>query len=748
MYLKRTPLLLAAVLAASFSTAYAQQHAPQQGHTHKRLGAAEKPHQRLTLPPSTEQALYELAPSTKPRTDLKMKASASGRVQALATPECKNMDTAAQYNGSALADYIVNLPDYECTYPLYSLDAARAAKIYSPANFAAVVSRFTQEASAYNATNRALVNLTNYLRAAYYIAGSNIIPLPSTTQTTALRAPIKMLAEGTILYAPNPLGSPTAGEVLRLITNMHDEAYFLPSMKKLFARYTQTIPNTPNPAEGLKNDAASGGFTSALTVVFYAHYRPEGLAILQSDTSYPTALNAFLTRAKPALINTPYAYQLNDAANENFRFMQYAAQKPVVKPMVKATIDSSTMTGVDSGLWLAGASAVKYYDNDNCSFYGTCNYETKLADTVLKNSYTCSPTLRIRAQDMTTAQMQDSCAILAKEETYFHEMLQTNRTPVANDNNSSLELVVFDDYANYNKYAGIIYDMATDNGGMYLEGDPSVPGNQARFVAHEASWLRPAFSVWNLEHEYVHYLDGRFDMKGDFGDGTVKPTVWWIEGIAEYLSLRNNNQKSIDAALTGQYPLSTIFGNTYSMGDYTNRAYRWGYMATRFMMEKHRSDVDTVVAKFRVGDYDGYQNTMNFIGTRYDSEFAAWVKTATITGEPPLPVVNLPACASNTQLGKNCSISGWTSSGQAYAYLLLPAGAKNLRLFTNKGTGDVDLYVGQNFYPTTTSYTGASTNTGNSESISIAAPVSGQWYYIVLKAKQAFSGVTLNATYD
>jgi hypothetical protein len=30
----------------------------------------------------------------------------------------------------------------------------------------------------------------------------------------------------------------------------------------------------------------------------------------------------------------------------------------------------------------------------------------------------------------------------------------------------------------------------------------------------------------------------------------------------------------------------------------------------------------------------------------------------------------------------NCLISGFTSPGQAYAYIMLPAGAKNLRLFT------------------------------------------------------------------
>ena len=187
------------------------------------------------------------------------------------------------------------------------------------------------------------------------------------------------------------------------------------------------------------------------------------------------------------------------------------------------------------------------------------------------------------------------------------------------------------------------------------------------------------------------------------------------------------------------------------MSDYVTRAYRWGYMAVRFMNEKHRSDMDAMVAKFRAGDYNGYQTLVNNIGTRYDTEFANWVQTATVSGEPPLPttpVVSFPACSSTSQLGKNCSIKNFSSSSQAYAYIMLPAGAKNLKLFTNGGTGDVDLYVKRGAYPTTSSYDAASLKAGNDESVFLATPTAGQWYYITLRAKQAFSGVTLSATYE
>ncbi len=729
-------------------------------HGNSKLKQAPPPRKPQALPPSLEQIKYNLPESNKPRLDLMPKNSKQSlSKQSLqstsaanntlgTTPECQDMVKLASYGGAALADYIVNLPSYECHYGLFSLSSSQANIVYSAANFDAVVKRFVSEAALYNATDMKLVNLLIYLRAGYYLAGNNVIAQPAGNLITQLRPAIGALIDGNNLYKANSLGPSTAGETFTFITNMHDEGYYLPRMKNVVQRYTNTASN-PQASNGLNDRAGSGAMTGALTVIFYSHYRGTVDNVLQNDASYPQTLYNFVTANKASLLGGNNAYQLSDAEREAFRFMQYATQMPTVKPMVKNILATTTMTGPDSSMWLEAASTVSYYDNANCAEYGTCDFKTKLANAVLKNNYTCSPTLRIRAQDMTAAQLQDSCNKLAAEEVYFHQMLQTNKKPVANDNNTSLELVVFDDYTNYAKYAGVLYDIDTNNGGMYLEGDPSQVGNQARFIAHEASWLRPAFQVWNLEHEYVHYLDGRYDMYGDFSAGTVKPTVWWIEGIAEYLSLGNNNQKSIDVAKTGTYKLSTIFGNTYSMSDYTARAYRWGYMATRFMNERHRSDIDFAVSKFRIGDYNAYQAYMTNIGTRYDAEFASWVQTATTAGQPPMPSdPKLPPCASTSQLGKNCSISGFASSSQAYAYIMLPTGAKNLRIFTNGGTGDVDLWLAADHYPSTTSGDPRSTTVGNNESISIAAPVTGRWYYIMLEAKKPFSGVTLSATYE
>ena len=735
--------LAAALLAQPALAAPKLQKAPHQAQA--RPKQAPPPRQWQQRPPSDAQSRYRLPDSKtvigKPKSKL---------IRHAATAQCQDMQTMAGYSGAALANYLAALPDYSCAYGLFSLDNKLAATLYSPANLNAVAGRFAQEAAAYDASSMVLVNLALYLRAGYYLASGGTLPAPDANLQAVLRPGIKRLADGSALFAANAQAPTTAGEVMKLITNMADEAYYLPSMRAIVQRYTNDA-SQPNAAQALRETTASQGFTGALTVFFYAHGRANAVPLLQNDGSYSAALTRFAQANKAGLLGTESAFQLGDATREGLRFMQYPALKPAIKPQVQAILAASSMTGNDNELWLAAAEAVKYYDAASCADYGTCNFETRLADAILVNRYTCSASIRIRSQEMTQDQLQASCALLQKEESYFHQMLQTRRQPVANDNNTSLEVVVFDDYNNYAKYASVIYGISTDNGGMYLEGDPAAAGNQARFIAHEASWLRPTFKIWNLEHEYIHYLDGRFDMYGDFGASTRLPTVWWIEGLAEYLSLGNANQPAIDAARSGNYTLSQIFGNTYDMPDYVTRAYRWGYMATRFMMERHRGDVDGFLSRFRSGDYNGYQDQMRLIGKRYDAEFAGWAQSATTAGQPPLPPdTGLPACkeASPSYLGKNCSISGLSASGAAYATILLPAGARNLKLWTSGGSGDVDLYVALDRYPTPASYDYASAAAGNEESVSIPTPQTGRWYYLTLQARQPFANVSVSASYD
>ncbi|MFE7894895.1 collagenase [Streptomyces sp. NPDC057412] len=106
------------------------------------------------------------------------------------------------------------------------------------------------------------------------------------------------------------------------------------------------------------------------------------------------------------------------------------------------------------------------------------------------------------------------------------------------------------------------------------------------------------------------------------------PDVWWIEGFAEYASYGYRGRTYKDAvAAAGRhtYRLSTLFQNTYANSDVT-RTYAWGYLAVRYMVERHPADVHRMLERFRAGDYaGGYAVYATGIGTRYDADFDAWL---------------------------------------------------------------------------------------------------------------------------
>ncbi|ABM99701.1 subfamily M9A unassigned peptidase [Burkholderia mallei NCTC 10229] len=159
------------------------------------------------LPLSPDQAKYDLPLSKYDRATLmeplRRKQSAKPDRRTRPGADCRDMSIMTQYHGTALADYIANLPDYECHYGLFSIDRAMAAQIFNSENVWAVASRLTQEINRYDATNITLVNLLIYLRAAYfqYDAAQLADPIPGLV--VWLRPYILQSLSGDALYLEN-----------------------------------------------------------------------------------------------------------------------------------------------------------------------------------------------------------------------------------------------------------------------------------------------------------------------------------------------------------------------------------------------------------------------------------------------------------------------------------------------------------------------------------------------------------------
>ncbi|ALO35015.1 collagenase [Colwellia sp. MT41] len=251
---------------------------------------------------------------------------------------------------------------------------------------------------------------------------------------------------------------------------------------------------------------------------------------------------------------------------------------------------------------------------------------TPTIEQALPSNHECSDRIYILSQAMSLAQLNDSCQQLISQESNFHNILATNNQPVANDFNDKLRVVIFDNHAEYNKYGQLVFDINTDNGGMYIEGSPQDPDNIATFYSFEHFWLRPEFAVWNLNHEFVHYLDGRF-VKYDTFNHFPSHMVWWSEGLAEYVAKQDNNPKAFkllnDTQAQDWLSLTDVFNTEYKDG--TDRVYRWGYLAVRFMNERHQVDYRKMAHLLKTDFFAGYKKLLAESGEQFKDEFTHWL---------------------------------------------------------------------------------------------------------------------------
>ena len=638
----------------------------------------------------------------------------------------------ATKTGQALVDHILT-QDGSCINDLYDANATSFAAFQS-SKMVTVANATASLASGYSSANgpHNINNLYYFLRTGYYheyYSPDQVGPYGSDVQS-AIRSALDNLVNNADFYASSDQHGKNIKDAIILIDSSGENARYLPMVKEWLNRWDS-------------NDAAHWNMRSAVngifTVLFRGHYLTDFQSATASDTQLIQRLGNF-ARSDWMLTSDALYLQENSAA-ELARFLQYdnAPIYATVKSEVQSLLNRYSMNGTGKSVWLRAAQGVDYLGK--CSEFGICGFKEQLEAQVLSLNHTCSSSLKMRSEEMTAAQFSDSCATLATQETYFHQMLATNHSPVADDNNTNLEMVIFNNSDSYKAHAGLFFGISTDNGGMYLEGDPTAPGNQARFIAYEAEWLLPDFHIWNLTHEYVHYLDGRFNLKGDFAaakTGTHK-TVWWIEGLAEYISQKNLNDDAIALARTKEFSLSTIFSNNYNSGQ--DRVYRWGYLAVRFMFENHQSDVNQILNYFRAGNYDGYLNYINSIGSSYDNEWNAWLEVVQSTSTEPTP-------------GEGALVNGQTETGLATPsdnsdlnfYIDVPAAAKDLKIEITGGTGDADLYVKFGAEPTDNDYDCRPYKGGNNEICDVALPQEGRWH-VRLKTYSNFNNLSLTASF-
>ncbi|MER5277963.1 M9 family metallopeptidase [Streptomyces sp. NPDC002809] len=714
-------------------------------------GAALKPDDRAPQTASVDALKRDYddpraAAPSHPAPSMRAKARSAAKAAGLAQATACSVADFTSRTGSALVQQIKSSTT-DCVNTLFGVKGNDGYLAFREAQMVAVADALRDGSAAYPGdSSTGMPQLVLFLRAGYYVqyydpgtVGGYGAPL-----RTAIQGGLDAFFASAHSRDVTDANGETLAEAVTLIDSAEQNDRYLYIVKRMLAGYNSSYDSSWYMLNAVNN---------VYTVTFRGHQLPAFVSAVQADPSLLDSLAGF-ARDHLALLGTDRSYLTSNAGRELGRFLQEEPLRPKARPLVIDLLGRSSLTGPTAPLWVGLAEMTDYYDRAGCAAYGTCDLAARIRSAVLPVDHTCSDSIRILAQQMSSADLASACTSLRGQDAYFHEVARDSG-PVAGDNNTTIEVVVFDSSTDYRTYAGAIYGIDTNNGGMYLEGDPAAAGNQPRFIAYEAEWVRPDFQIWNLNHEYTHYLDGRFDMAGDFEAGVRTPTIWWVEGFAEYVSYSYRDVVYDDAvtqAGSHTYPLSSLFDTTYENADQT-RIYNWGYLAVRYMLQSHRADVDRLLGLYRSGDWSGARTLLtSTIGSRYDSDWNAWLTACAAgscgTTNPPTEPPAECTAGDVRELGQDCTRSGQqaTRGNYSYLYVYVPAGTAQLKITTSGGTGDADLYYNANGWATTGAYTSRATGSGNSHTLTVENPAEGA-HYISLYAVQDFGAVNVSTRY-
>ncbi|MFO1252359.1 MAG: M9 family metallopeptidase N-terminal domain-containing protein [Inhella sp.] len=455
----RTPALsgLGLALACCLSLVHA---APRPSDTLPRPHShqAVSPKDRAPLP-STREHLRDDAGQTLKR-----------RLAARAAAAACDVNLYTTRSGTALVEAI-RASSTDCINQLFTLSGADAQKAFNETQMRSVAEGLRLQALSYAGNNNgAIQQLILYLRAGYFVQyyAPEVVGSYGSGLKTALRGALDALFGNAAIRQVNDANGGVLAEAVTLIDSATENARYLWVVRQLLDGYGADW----NAYWGMKN-----AVNNAFTVLFRGHQNDDFQAVVQSDTSVLQALSNFANRNWGQLGGAE-GYLVTNAARELARFLQYGTLKPVVRPLVQTLVQRSSVSGVTAPVWIGLADMVDYHDPGRCTDYGLCDWRARAEAAALPQRQVCSPTLTLRTQSMSAAERNATCASVINQESYFHAKLQTNKQPVANDLNSALELVVFNSSADYETYAGALFGIDTNNGGMYPSGQLATPATR------------------------------------------------------------------------------------------------------------------------------------------------------------------------------------------------------------------------------------------------------------------------------
>jgi hypothetical protein len=383
--------------------------------------------------------------------------------------------------------------------------------------------------------------------------------------------------------------------------------------------------------------------------------------------------------------------------------------------------EGCVVTKAKSGTY---AISVEVYNNEHFT-----NLSLIASTTVHSQIDNCANTenttiVKIQNPDITTEQLSNICNTLQVTEQLFKSTLNI-QAPVVNDQNDTVSVNIYANQGAYQSTGDQVHDLKeTSSTGIYLESNPELASAKAQVITFEARrWADHEFFIWELGHEYVHYLDGRYNKQGDYEDFSSHNLIWWTEGLAEYISDNDSPYLSVKLSQApDRFTLAEIVDKNGSADPY-----RWGATLVKYFIEQRPKDVATLRSLARNGQYNELDTWLQSFASENKENFEYWFNETLLN--------NFSETAIELSLEQKMTITN--QHGKLY-YIDVVAGTGAISFQTRNGGGNANLYIAKDQIPNPwnplqnicRSVNGSQEN-DNDEQCGISTPEAGRYYVLV-----------------
>ncbi|AAS71317.1 collagenase ColA [Leptospira interrogans] len=399
--------------------------------------------------------------------------------------------------------------------------------IYSQENMLEVVNRLNDLAPFYNGNNDLnFIQLFRMFWAGYYVKHSHpSLPFDTNQISQALVTPMQIFASSAHFLD----GTNDAGKVLEFFFTVADSTKI---GHTIYPRILSFLEATINDPQRLRNNLSQAIALNAVFRLFQRHIHSNSNEFL---TMIDYRLISKLRRlALDTSLNTDsQVWIINNAIFGLDRIYEYLPSfQPVIASVMTDVLETYPYI---SEPYLLGIKALtRHSDCANLRIGRICLSDIKetVKKAVLSNTYYFDDKTQIVHTALSIDEIQPLYHALKQVESQFFRLIGIH-APVSGDTTDSITMYVYKSRKDYETFHPFLFDLSTDNGGIYIERDKTLYTYQRT----------PAESIYTLEellrHEYSHYLVGRFIIPGLWSQTSAHDNerlTWFEEGIAEFLT--------------------------------------------------------------------------------------------------------------------------------------------------------------------------------------------------------------------